>query len=73
MSAPTNCQRCNRRYNPKRPGDWNAVFKAGRVVALLCPKCQTADEDLEARINEATTVYGTAGDGRVYGNPKVQR
>ncbi|HEX7351646.1 hypothetical protein [Brachybacterium sp.] len=32
---------------------WNANFKTGVLVGLLCPKCQTQEEFLEAETNAA--------------------
>jgi len=72
ITFPTNCHRCNRRFSPKKKNAsrWNATFKAGLPVAVTCPTCQTAAEDLEAKVNEATTAYGATVDGRFYGRPR---
>ena len=50
------CQRCNKRLRRNADG-WNVQFDKGRIVAHLCPDCQTSDEYLEAAINEATIDY----------------
>lgn len=66
--APRRCARCDRRY--KGRGDWNATVVAGVVVGLLCPSCQTVEENAEAESNLATLDYGRRGDGRLVGAPK---
>lgn len=48
---------------------WNAEFKAGRVVAIICPNCQTPEQDLEAAVNEAMLDYSSR-DGLIVGTPK---
>jgi hypothetical protein len=42
----------------------------GRIVELLCPDCQTPEEDAEAAVNEATLEYGIDSTGAVRGRPK---
>lgn len=49
------CSRCQRTGRDR--GNWNGQFRAGRLVALICPRCQSADENAEAEINEATSEY----------------
>ena len=44
-------------------GDWNGQFKSGQVVAILCPACQTPEQNAEAEINAATIDYKTDGVG----------
>ena len=56
MSQVMKCSRCRRRY--RGSGDWNFTMKAGVAVAVLCPACQTPEENAEAVINESTLVYG---------------
>lgn len=55
MSKVIKCDRCKKRMRNGK--DWNATFKAGVVVGHLCPHCQTAEETLEAMVNEATIDY----------------
>ena len=52
-------------------GDWNATVKRGVVVGSLCPNYQTPEENAEAVVNEATTVYGRDAQGRFTGRPKA--
>lgn len=63
------CSRCNRRC--RRDDGWNVTMKAGVPVGYLCPGCQTAEENVEAEINLATTTYFSTSDGRLAGRPKV--
>ncbi len=49
------CSRCQRRYRGQ--GDWNATVERGVIVGVLCPDCQTPDENAEAEINAATLDY----------------
>lgn len=62
------CQRCRKRY--RGHGDWNLTAEKGVVVALLCPNCQTPEENAEATVNESTLTYGTDVFGRLIGTPK---
>ena len=66
------CQRCRRRYRAGAADvdQWNATVRAGIVVALLCPACQTPEENAEAEINAATLNYSTDAFGRNIGTPK---
>lgn len=63
------CSRCSRRL--RNMAGWNVKTKAGVPVALICPSCQTVDENTEAEINDATTVYGRDEQGRLTGKPKL--
>lgn len=49
---------------------WNVVLSRGVVTGNICPSCQSAEENAEAEINEATTAYRTDAFGRVVGSPK---
>ncbi len=62
------CARCGRRY--RGSGDWNVTAQAGRIVGVLCPDCQTPDENAEAAINEATSDYIEDERGRFWARPK---
>lgn len=68
VRMPRRCERCDRRY--KGRGDWNVTVVAGVVVGLLCPSCQSIEENAEAEVNRATLDYGLRGDGRLVGTPK---
>lgn len=65
------CDRCGRKVRNDRHA--NTVFKAGAIAGFLCGRCQTADESLEAQINEATIDYATTTTdafGRAVVSPK---
>ncbi len=62
------CSRCQRRYRGQ--GDWNATVERGVIVGVLCPDCQTPDENAEAEINAATLDYERDPSGRITGRPK---
>jgi len=59
----TRCHRCNRRWRDGAADAdrWNTEFKAGVVLWLLCPGCQTPEENLQAEINDATLNYARLG------------
>lgn len=64
------CARCDRRYRYK--GDWNCTVRRGVVLGVLCPQCQSPEENAEAILNEATLTYlGTDPFGRLIARPKV--
>ena len=44
------CSRCGKRH--RNQPEWNRTWIAGIEVGMLCPDCQTTQEDLEARVNE---------------------
>jgi len=62
------CERCQRRH--RGSGDWNVTIRDGEVVGVLCPTCQTPEENAEAVVNEATLVYSRDAAGRTPGKPK---
>ncbi|GAA4668526.1 hypothetical protein [Gordonia humi] len=65
------CTRCGRRAR-KQIEAWNVETRSGRIVAVICPTCQTPEDNAEAEINEATIEYiGVTPDGRIYGRPKA--
>lgn len=74
------CDRCGRRARSLQAmTDWNVVLELGVIISLLCPDCQTPEENAEAAINEATLDYAvidlpswTPGGGgtRIAGIPK---
>lgn len=64
------CSRCGRRLRSVSSAhDWNVILESGRIIGLICPDCQTAEENAEAAVNEATLDYGVRG-GRIIGRPK---
>ncbi|AZI62765.1 hypothetical protein RQN9TF_17980 [Rhodococcus qingshengii] len=63
------CTRCRRRM--RAMDGWNVTMRGGIPVELLCPTCQTPEENAEAVINEATLVYGRTPNGRAIARPKT--
>ena len=55
------CDRCRRLIRLNQAEGWNATFRQGVIVGYLCPNCQTAEENAEAEINEATLDYSQDG------------
>lgn len=71
MKTIIKCTRCRRRM--RREDGWNCTFNAGRPTGeFLCPDCQTPEESIEAKVNEATLDYSSAitVGGRWYVQPK---
>lgn len=54
------CTECGRVWRGE--GDWNATMKGGKAVGVLCPGCQTPEQNAEAEINAATIDYGYSTD-----------
>lgn len=75
MSSKANrCVRCNRRL--RSAAGWNVIFSKGTPTAILCPTCQTPEENAEAEIREATTDYTGSwvdGCGRWHFGPQEDR
>lgn len=70
----TRCTRCNRRARNLATAEdtWNVVLEQGRVVGVICPTCQTVEENAEAEINAATLEYTGADDGGAFrARPKL--
>lgn len=69
------CSTCGRRYRSGAADAemWNAVMERGRMVAVLCPNCQTPEQSIEAEVNLATLTYTTDAFGRVFGTSKAAR
>lgn len=64
------CDRCGRRGRSLAAmADWNVIVEYGLITGLLCPACQTPEENVEAAVNEATLDYTMIGD-RLAGRPK---
>jgi hypothetical protein len=51
--------------------EWNVVVEGGVVIGLLCDRCQTAEESVEADVNHAMLDYNVDAFGRLVGRPKV--
>lgn len=69
MKKSLKCTVCRRRF---RVGShdfrlWNGEWKAGLLVAVLCPKCQTPEQDIEAQVNNVFTRYVGTVNGRAIG------
>lgn len=61
------CMRCTRRW--RGSDDWNSTWIQGQCIGLLCPDCQTPEENAEAAINDAGLDYHhmyKGEDGRWY-------
>ncbi|MFJ3955395.1 hypothetical protein ACIPXV_36070 [Streptomyces libani] len=61
------CDRCKRPLRGEEDG-WNVVLDKGYAIGHLCPDCQTAEENAEAEVHEATLDYSAGHvdeDGRV--------
>lgn len=52
----TKCIRCGKRQRNSLDG-WNTQHVAGISLGVICPGCQTSEEDIEAQINEIGTDY----------------
>jgi hypothetical protein len=64
------CDRCGRRVRSLAAmAGWNFVVKSGYLTGLLCPSCQTAEENAEAAIHEATLDFVVI-NGRLVARPK---
>jgi hypothetical protein len=44
----------------RRDDGWNVQWIAGYVTALICPLCQTAEENAEAVVEEVLTDHSTS-------------
>jgi len=77
MSGPSPvgaaCDRCPRPYHPNvaDAAYWNMVLRDGRIVAVLCPGCQSPEEDMEAEVNQATLSYEADDQGRIWNRPRT--
>ena len=65
------CDRCGRPNNDVEGEEWNMVIEGGFVVGLVCPDCQTPQENAEAVINESALGCGKHEQGRTRGSSKV--
>lgn len=64
------CGRCNRRTRITKADGWNVEFVIGKPKAIICPACQSPEENAEAMINESTLSYSVDAFGRVLARPK---
>jgi len=73
MSGPKlrRCSRCGKRCrNFAAAEEWNATVERSAITEVVCPRCQTALENAEATVNEATLDYTNIG-GLFVGRPKI--
>jgi transcription elongation factor Elf1 len=64
------CSRCGHQARSLAAmADWNVIGERGYIIGLICGDCQTAEENAEAAIHEATLDY-TVINGRLAGRPK---
>jgi hypothetical protein len=51
---PARCMSCSRRCRSSdaTAGTWNKESIAGLVIGVLCPDCQTVEQDLEAQVRQ---------------------
>lgn len=54
QSMPTHCKRCGREFSEevRDATEWNVDFASGYITGLICPRCQTPEDSLEAQIND---------------------
>jgi hypothetical protein len=66
------CDRCSRRARSLLAmAEWNVVVEHGVVIGLLCDRCQTPEESIEADVNHALLDYNVDRLGRLVGRPKA--
>lgn len=63
------CERCGRKYRGR--GAWNGTWMSGVLVGVLCPACQTPEENAEAEIHAATLDYVKGPGGMLVTRPKI--
>lgn len=63
------CTRCKRRH--RGHGEWNFVLRSGHIRELVCPGCQTPEENAEAEVNAALLNYSADHQGRIRAKPKA--
>jgi hypothetical protein len=64
----TYCSRCGRR--PRDDTGWNVALEDGYAVGFICPECQTAEESVQAELNDAILDYSVDDEGRLWGTLK---
>jgi hypothetical protein len=69
------CGRCRRDaprdLRSKDAEDWNAQWRKGELVLLLCPSCQTPEEFVEAEVNAAELRAGVEDGGQFVADPVI--
>ncbi|MEE8727436.1 MAG: hypothetical protein SOI04_07885 [Bifidobacterium thermacidophilum] len=66
------CGKCGRRFR-ERAFDaecWNVTLHAGIITQVLCPDCQTPEQDMEAQVNEAMLDYSRNPAGQIIARMK---
>lgn len=66
------CGRCGRESRLADASDWTAKFDAGKLVAVHCKDCATAEEQTEAEVNVALMEFCVDDEGELYGRPKEE-
>lgn len=64
------CTRCSRSV-PRQCEGWNVTMVSGVVTEVIRPRCQSAEENAEAEINDATLNYFKDGFGLFRSKCKV--
>ncbi|GGG50806.1 hypothetical protein GCM10011374_11780 [Kocuria dechangensis] len=68
VNTLSRCHRCGKKYRGR--GEWNVEMRRGVPQWILCPDCQSPEENAEAAINEAMLHYGRDSFGRCLAMPK---
>lgn len=68
MGTKITCTRCGSAGHDR--GDWNGNWKKGVLIEIICPACQTIEENTEAVVKEATLDYGRDAFGRPFATMK---
>ena len=72
MSKALKCSTCGRRFR-ERAFDaefWNVELHAGIITRVLCPDCQTPEQDMEAQVNQAMLNYARNTSGQIIARTK---
>lgn len=69
MSQAIECYRCGKRCNIGSAVEWNIEYVAGLELGAVCPDCQSAEEDIEAQVNEAMGTTQRIHDGYLGTDP----
>jgi hypothetical protein len=66
------CDRCGQRARSLHGmAEWNIIVERGVITGLLCDRCQTPEESVEADVNHAMLDYNVDAVGRLVGKPKA--
>lgn len=63
------CSRCG--FTALLDETWNGSFSRGVLIEIICGRCQSADENMEAAIREATSNYSIDSFGLARSSVKV--